>query len=298
MCKECCKPLCDVHVLDHKRRTALKSHQLFPLSEGIHLIKETKSIKKRMCDRHHQEELKLFCETCDQVICRDCTFDTHRNHSCVLITAAAEQQSKEVMMLLERASQSSQGMKELLEKVKKQKDDVQQSSKKAMQQINACFDSLIAVVERRRNQLLQEVKEKEQHACKQLKAQQSTVESLLACCQAKHKSDDDGHGKEKEKEDVVELLQMKKYLIHSCKQLEETLASPHPLCIQSLISFDPTSSVAVSNQVILSSLPSSFFSLHSYLANILYRWKELGKWKVETNNNLFKKLTFRTNGCW
>ena len=191
ICKECCEPLCDIHVADHQRRIALKSHQLFPLAEGIHLLKKKeKEIKKRMCDRHHQEKLKLFCETCDQVICRDCTFDTHRNHSCVLITAA-EQQSKEVMMLLERASQCSQGMKELLEKVKKQKNDVQQSSKKAMQQINACFDSLIAVVERRRNQLLQKVKEKEQHACKQLKAQQSTVESLLACCQAKHKLDAD-----------------------------------------------------------------------------------------------------------
>ncbi|XP_078345274.1 tripartite motif-containing protein 2-like [Oculina patagonica] len=32
------------------------------------------------CEKHDGEIFKLFCQTCQQLICRDCTIIDHRNH--------------------------------------------------------------------------------------------------------------------------------------------------------------------------------------------------------------------------
>ncbi len=29
------------------------------------------------CQRHENEDLKLYCETCKELICRDCAIDNH-----------------------------------------------------------------------------------------------------------------------------------------------------------------------------------------------------------------------------
>ena len=39
-----------------------------------------------MCLKHTTEPIKIYCETCDELICRDCTVKTHKDHSYDLIT--------------------------------------------------------------------------------------------------------------------------------------------------------------------------------------------------------------------
>lgn len=36
--------------------------------------------KPVFCDIHKQEPLKLFCETCDRLTCRDCQLQKHKDH--------------------------------------------------------------------------------------------------------------------------------------------------------------------------------------------------------------------------
>ena len=38
------------------------------------------SQKPVFCDIHKQEPLKLFCETCDRLTCRDCQLLKHKDH--------------------------------------------------------------------------------------------------------------------------------------------------------------------------------------------------------------------------
>lgn len=36
--------------------------------------------KPVFCEIHKQEPLKLFCETCDRLTCRDCQLLKHKDH--------------------------------------------------------------------------------------------------------------------------------------------------------------------------------------------------------------------------
>ena len=56
------------------------------------------------CSEHVKEELKLYCETCGELICFHCALKTgkHHNHNYALIEGAFETYKKEVGSLLEQ----------------------------------------------------------------------------------------------------------------------------------------------------------------------------------------------------
>ena len=43
-----------------------------------------------MCSEHEEEELKLYCKTCQDVICGECTIVTHKGHNYVFLKDAKE----------------------------------------------------------------------------------------------------------------------------------------------------------------------------------------------------------------
>ena len=44
----------------------------------------------------HDKKLKLFCETYDSVICRDCTVRTHKDHEYDLVSASYTKHCQEL----------------------------------------------------------------------------------------------------------------------------------------------------------------------------------------------------------
>ena len=56
--------------------------------------------RKRYCSDHEGEELKLYCRTCQEVICRDCTIVTHKQHDYTFIKDVREELVQEMQDLL------------------------------------------------------------------------------------------------------------------------------------------------------------------------------------------------------
>ena len=91
MCEEC--------TVTHKTQHLSKNHKLATLAE----LKEggAKQLeKKRYCSDHEGEELKLYCRTCQEVICRDCTIVTHKQHDYTFIKDVREELTKKMKSLL------------------------------------------------------------------------------------------------------------------------------------------------------------------------------------------------------
>ena len=87
-CKDCNQFLCQSCHDTHKKYGAFTNHQLTSLDEvatsASQLIhgKQEKAIN---CSKH-DDLLRIFCETCEELICRDCTiFGNHKNHDCTPI---------------------------------------------------------------------------------------------------------------------------------------------------------------------------------------------------------------------
>ncbi|KAK0137510.1 Transcription intermediary factor 1-alpha [Merluccius polli] len=81
-CVDCVEYLCSTCVEAHQRVKFTKDHAIRH-KEDISREADGLSMPHRpvFCDVHKKEPLKLFCETCDLLTCRDCQLLKHKDHS-------------------------------------------------------------------------------------------------------------------------------------------------------------------------------------------------------------------------
>ena len=83
-CLSCAEYLCESCFTIHQRLKATKDHNMLTLEKIKQSDKRlgVKSVQRRQyCEDHEGEILKLFCKTCEKVICRDCALVKHRSHN-------------------------------------------------------------------------------------------------------------------------------------------------------------------------------------------------------------------------
>ncbi|KAM6936991.1 transcription intermediary factor 1-alpha-like [Xenentodon cancila] len=76
-CVDCAEYLCAICVEAHQRVKFTKDHIIRQITE-VHSVPAQRSM---FCNIHRQEPLKLFCETCDLLTCRDCQLSDHKDHN-------------------------------------------------------------------------------------------------------------------------------------------------------------------------------------------------------------------------
>ena len=90
-CVTCEKFLCRPCLTIHNSYPGHNGHSVLTMEE-LSKPENRKKIKDKMyCDEHSGMILKIYCETCDQLICRDCMVFKHvkPDHSCVLVKDVA-----------------------------------------------------------------------------------------------------------------------------------------------------------------------------------------------------------------
>ena len=90
-CVTCEKFLCRECMTDHNKYRGNNGHSVLTMEE-LSKPENQKKIKYKMyCNEHSEMLLKVYCETCDQLICRDCMDFKHvkQSHSCVLVKDVA-----------------------------------------------------------------------------------------------------------------------------------------------------------------------------------------------------------------
>jgi len=85
-CVDCSEWLCDPCAQAHRRVKVTKDHNVESvgqLSASAASASASSVVSKRrsmMCPNHPNELLKLYCETCVKLTCRDCQLGEHRDH--------------------------------------------------------------------------------------------------------------------------------------------------------------------------------------------------------------------------
>lgn len=79
-CVECLEWLCKTCVEAHQRVKFTKDHTIRRKEDVSPEAVGAPSQRPVFCPVHKQEQLKLFCETCDKLTCRDCQLLEHKEH--------------------------------------------------------------------------------------------------------------------------------------------------------------------------------------------------------------------------
>ena len=173
------------------------------------------------CSEHVKEELKLYCETCGELICLYCALKTgkHHNHDYAPIEEAFETYKKELGALLEPISKQLTSVDEVLTQFDKNKGEISDQRAVIEADIHHTIDRLHQVLDVRRTELIGRLHQLTQIKLKDLVAQKDQAETIhaqLSSCQdfMKQSLETDHWG---------EALRMKTTVLKQVKELTTTV---------------------------------------------------------------------------
>ncbi|XP_051869793.1 tripartite motif-containing protein 45 [Pristis pectinata] len=177
-CHVCSANLCDFCSKAHRRQRATASHNtvaLKDLQSGTGRI-----VQPIMCCAHPSEELRLFCETCDCLVCRDCCLVGHHDHNCDFIANVINKHGNSIKQLLKQTQPRIGALQEIMQKIHSSRQILKEQLGKITEEINSFTEDYIRALEKHRNRLLKELEELRVQKENSLNLQQIQLEQILA----------------------------------------------------------------------------------------------------------------------
>jgi len=177
-CSDCPAFLCDFCSQAHKRMKSYRNHKIVSLDSG-----PLKSIPKSpapYCSKHPDEGLKLFCKTCQCLVCCVCIVATHQGHKMGLIDGETRKEMEtQLKGLVDEAQQKLNQLEENLQYIEEVEKKAVKRPMELKSAINSTFDSLVATLESRRAELLTEADNTCSEDLKEVWAQKEYHETTL-----------------------------------------------------------------------------------------------------------------------
>ena len=230
-CTTCSHFLCKFCTEAHQRARNTKSHNLVSLEEAKKMGSAAVT-KAAICKEHDGEVIKLFCETCEEAICRDCTIIKHRDHKYSFVKDAFAKGKESMLKILSEAEAKATSLTEAVAGVLEMKVNVNSYADETVKEVVECFTDLTASLNTRCHQLVTEIGELKNSKLKCLEIQQEKLETALASLQ----SSLDFTKKALENGSEVEILNMQRHFSSRLQDLTSTKCQLEP-CINERLKF-------------------------------------------------------------
>ena len=148
-CNDCQSYLCAECGAAHKRFKRYRGHNVISVQD---LSVQPKKV--HYCSIHSSEVVKLYCETCKMVACRECYLEGHRQHGYQFVQDARKQLSDKLTFLVEDGKQKLAAFKANLGEIQNVETSAARYPEYLKATINNFFDGVIQSTEKRRHQLL------------------------------------------------------------------------------------------------------------------------------------------------
>ena len=131
----------------------------FHINRLIEVYKAMEKEKQQVpcCEKHNLQPLVLYCETCEEIICRDCVLADrqHGDHEYGYVGPLAEKYRRTMLNMLEPVQQHQAEVSHALTQISTAKTGIVESKTAMAEQINDAFAALIDAVREERDVLLQ-----------------------------------------------------------------------------------------------------------------------------------------------
>eukprot|EP00731_Ephydatia_muelleri_P009356 Em0004g1694a len=159
-CCTCHHLLCKLCHDNHKRNKILCHHRIVGLDkESLELLPSIMKPNEHLCSQpHHEEEvLKFYCETCQLLICRDCTLVLHKDHRTAEMCNIAKVHRDTMREALVCAQEVNSKLTRAIYVNLEMAEQVETSRQNATLIITQAFEQLHQTIVERKESLLSEV---------------------------------------------------------------------------------------------------------------------------------------------
>ena len=135
--------------------------------------------KTLFCATHPSKKAKLYCETCEELICRDCIVRVHRDHQYDLVPESFAKQEKVIVNSLKPVEEQIATLERAVEFVGTRCSAVVEQKTAVVAEIHTAMAHLRQALEARETELVCMAEEKAQQKLKTLAAQRDRFELQL-----------------------------------------------------------------------------------------------------------------------
>ncbi|XP_042563050.1 transcription intermediary factor 1-alpha isoform X2 [Clupea harengus] len=177
-CVECVEFLCVTCIEAHQRVKFTRDHTIRQKEEMSPEGVGVSTQKPVFCDVHKQEPLKLFCETCDRLTCRDCQLSKHKDHNYQFLDDAYRNHREHLENMTRQLQDKRKAIEEVSNAINNGLHQVDENRKAVTTEIKKSICNLIMEINRKGKILVNQLEALTKDHESALKKQQEDVTSL------------------------------------------------------------------------------------------------------------------------
>ena len=218
-CRTCGQFICIRCTEIHQDWDELQSHEVLSLErlkgDVVQLVPPKKMAA--YCSKHKGKELELYCNTCGELICHNCTVQLHQGHKHEVVSDTFQKHKEQISASLKPIEQRLQAVGKALRELDTQCQQITDQRETLVGNIHKTIRQLQEALEVRKTELIGQLDQITQQKLKTLAAQRDQIElvqtQLSSCLEFVKESLRTGS--------EGEILAMKKPVV---KQVEEITA--------------------------------------------------------------------------
>ncbi|XP_022086171.1 E3 ubiquitin-protein ligase TRIM33-like [Acanthaster planci] len=222
-CTQCAQFLCQDCQKVHGRLAGTKFHKTYTMAQlqSGEIAYKSKLREEPTCNKHPDQNLNIYCNTCQQLICTTCSVLKHQKHSCADITEAFDKCKQEIEGLMAKAEKKKKELnkakEDTAESRKKLDTMFEATNKKISQKADKKVAKEVASIREMEQKLKQETKEIYQDRVKTMETVEDIIDTELTVA----KQELDEMNKLLAEEIKTEILHLKQKFMHSLRELTE-----------------------------------------------------------------------------
>ena len=150
--------------------------------EIYNAIKKTadlSNLKEATCS-DHGKPLELFCETCDTVICVNCSYRNHKHHKCELVTDSYATHREALEKSLNPVKGKIEGLKKVLSALAEREGEIRERGEGVLEEIHEMVEEMMNVLHESERKLTEQAKRVTDDKLKVLSEQMKSAEMSLS----------------------------------------------------------------------------------------------------------------------
>ncbi|XP_039463623.1 E3 ubiquitin/ISG15 ligase TRIM25-like [Oreochromis aureus] len=151
-CLFCLASYCEKHLQPHYDVAPLKKHKL---------VEPSKKLQENICSRH-DEVMKMFCRTDQQIICYLCSVDEHKGHDTVSAAAERTERQRELEVSRQNIQQRIQDREKDVKLLQQEVEAINQSADQTVEHSEKIFTELIHLIQKRSSDVKQQIRSQQE----------------------------------------------------------------------------------------------------------------------------------------
>ena len=178
-CQQCKIMMCEKCTETHQMWGGFKDHQIIDIDDvNADTLTPVKKILR--CTKHNDKKLKIYCETCSELICTDCTIRLHKMHDYDLIKDVFPKHKEELVSTLGPLKRKLQKVTQGLELTDARTTEVSDQRATAEGDIHREIDELTIILNQRKEELLASIDSQTVQKLKELAIHRDILETMHA----------------------------------------------------------------------------------------------------------------------